>query len=246
VDQNQLTGAVRFHGYGEGGDYHEEAKGEDMGGHIYIEGMVTHYALTGDRRSLRSFERAGQALIRGGYGSGDTREQVLSIDERSLTRPGIALLAIYDLTRDPQCLNPVQQMVNGFNSCAGDMLNDMTGQDPFRTWWLYRGDFVNHVQELLVRYHIATGDSTTLKTLQETCDLTLRDNWDPELEALRGPDNQPFDRPWPKFPRKAIWWSVENAMQFAYLFRKPPLHPPSALVNPIYLITPSGLARSPG
>ena len=218
VDQNQLDGAIRFHGYRAGGDYHEEPKSPDMGGHIYVQGVVDHYLLTGDRRSLRSAERVGEYLTQH-YAAGDTREMVLSQDERSLVRPGIALLAVYDLTRERRYLEPVDRMVAGFNAAAGDMLTQMHGQDPFRTWWLYRGDFVNHVQELLMWHHIVTGNPATLESLRKTLDVTLRDHWDPEREGLRGPDNMYFDRPWTKFPGRAGNWLTENGVAFAYLAR---------------------------
>ena len=215
VDQDQLTGAVRFHGYRPRGEYHEEPRAYDMGGHIYIEGIVDHYALTGDRRSRRSFLRVGDYLQEAG--PKDPREAVLTTDERSLTRPALAMLAIYDLTRDPKYVGLPRRMVEGFNAAAGDLLTEMMGQDPFRTWWLHYGDFVNHVEELLVRYHQTTGDPATLPTLLKSLDLHLRNNWDFERHGIRRPDNMFFDRPLgPKFPAPADHWMGENAMHFAY------------------------------
>jgi len=148
---------------------------------------------------------------------------LLTEDERSTSKPAVALLNIYDLTRDRKYLDQAKEIVEGFNAIAGDVLKEFQGEPPFRTWWLYHGDFWYHVQDLLVRYHNATGDESTLATLMKTVDLHLRDSWDSEREGWCVFDNQPFVSLMRKLPgaepRIRGPYSTEFGLSFAYAAR---------------------------
>lgn len=156
VDQIHSTGELHFHGYTSGGDYHEENTPPDMGGHPYIGGIVNHYMLTGDRRSLRGLNAVAKALQ--SYGSAEflarhsrslsARKFVLTADGRSIARPGICLAAIYDLTKDPEHLAPVKRLVDAINDLAADVTNDLKDEGPFRMWWINHSEMSHHVREL--------------------------------------------------------------------------------------------------
>ncbi|MFH1742283.1 MAG: LamG-like jellyroll fold domain-containing protein, partial [bacterium] len=224
VDQVHPTGELHYHGYTSGGDYHEENVGCDMGGHPYIGGIINHYMLTGDRRSLRSIQRLAEALKN--YGQ-NARESVLTTDGRSLSRPGICLAAIYDLTRDPVHLEPVKRMVDAINDLTGDVTNELKGQPPFRMWWFNHSEMTYHIRELLVRYHAATGDENTFATLMQAVDIYLHDLWDSEHEAWRGwlgaphDYNMPYENPVARQGRSSYttngYAAAEKGWSFAYM-----------------------------
>ncbi len=225
VDQVHPTGELHFHGYTAGGDYHEEPVRVDMSGHPYIGGIVNHYMLTGDRRSLRGIRRLAGALR--GYGL-KARERVLTTDERSLARAGICLAAIYDLTRDPNHLAPVKRMADAINDLAGDVSNDLRGEPPFHMWWINPNEMCYHVRELLVRYHMATGDPRALATLRKALDLYIYNLWDSQKVAWRGMFGAPFDfnmqyeNAVPREPRRGTATELATAelgLPFAYLAR---------------------------
>lgn len=190
VDQIHYDGQLHYHGYTASGDYHEESKGCDMSGHPYIAGIVAHYMLTGDRRSLRGVELLAQALS--GRGE-DAREMALTRDGRSMSRWGICLAAIYDLTRNPEHLAPVKKMVDAINDLSGDVTNELAGQPPFRMWWINHSEMCYHVRELVMRYHAATGDPVTLATLEKALQLYIYELWDSQQNAWRGMFGAPFD-----------------------------------------------------
>ncbi len=224
VDQVHPSGKLHYHGYTSGGDYHEENVGCDMGGHPYIGGIVNHYLLTGDRRSLRGIQRLAHALA--DYGS-NARELILTTDGRSLSRAGVCLAAIYDLTRNPAHLEPVHKMVDTINHLSGDVTNDLRGESPFGMWWLNHSEMCYHVRELLVRYHVATGDERTLATLKMALDLYIHDLWDNQEEAWRGflgaphDFNMPYEQPVVREGRnmytKTGYAAAEIGFSFAYL-----------------------------
>jgi hypothetical protein len=223
VDQVHPTGELHFHGYTAGGDYHEEPVGVDMGGHPYIGGIVNHYMLTGDRRSLRGIHRLARALH--DYGR-DAREQILTTDERSLARAGICLAAIYDLTRDPNHLAPVKRVANAISDLSGNVTEALKGKAPFHMWWINHNEMCYHVRELLVRYHAATGDQRTLATLEEALDLYIHNLWDSQQVAWRGMFGAPFDfnmqyeNAVPREPRRGTATELATAelgMPFAYV-----------------------------
>ncbi len=226
VDQVHRTGELHYHGYTASGDYHEEPVGCDMGGHPYIAGVVNHYMLTGDRRSLRGIQRVAHALR--DYGR-DARARLLSTDGRSIARPGICLAAIHDLTHDPAHLAPAKRMVDAINDLAGDVTNDLAGEAPFRMWWFHYSEMCYHIRELLVRYHAATGDERTLATLNKIMDLYLRDLWDSQHEAWRGFLGAPHDfngvYQWPAVRKgrttytRSGYVAAEIGLPFAYLAR---------------------------
>ncbi|MEX2309310.1 MAG: LamG-like jellyroll fold domain-containing protein [Pirellulales bacterium] len=190
VDQKHPSGELCFHGYAGSGDYHEDPGPTDMDGHPYIAGIVNHYMLTGDRRSLRGITRLAKRLHR--YGT-DAKERLLTTDGRGLSRAGICLIAIYDLTRDPAHLAPVKRMVDSINDLSGNATDALRGEPPFALWQINHSEMCYHVRELLVRYHAATGDPRTLATLQEALDLYVHDLWDSQKMAWRGMFGAGFD-----------------------------------------------------
>lgn len=226
VDQTHPDGLLRYHGYDASGDYHEEGLSIDMGGHPYIGGIVNHFMLTGDRRSLRGIQRLARALEK--YGE-NAQELVMTTDGRSLSRAGICLAAIYDLTRDPKHLAPVKRMVDAINDLADCTPNELRGQPPYRMWWFNHSEMSYHIRELLVRYHAATGDARTLRILEKSLDTYIDDLWDSEHEAWRGwlgaphDFNMPYEHPVARKGRSMYtqtgYAAAEKGISFAYMAR---------------------------
>ncbi len=226
VDQTHPDGLMHYHGYDAGGDYHEECVPVDMNGHPYIGGIVNHYMLTGDRRSLRGIVRLAQALESCGE---NARHLVLTTDGRSLGRAGICLAAIYDLTHDPEHLKPAKKIIDAINDLFGDGIKELRGEPPYRMWWFNHSEMCYHIRELLVRYHAATGDPRTLQTLKQALDLYLDELWDSEHEAWRGflgaphDYNMPYENPVPRRGRdsytKSGYAAAEIGLPFAYMAR---------------------------
>lgn len=129
-------------------------------GHLWSEGMVEHYLLTGDRRSLQVAREMGRYLVRvagRGWGGGS---------ERSAGWPLIALTGIYAGTGEMRYLKAAEQIVR----------DAVRLQDPVRGVWsspiyeqpAYEGGttFMTHILcRGLLRYVEATGDSAAAQAI---------------------------------------------------------------------------------
>ncbi len=129
-------------------------------GHLWSEGMVEHYLLTGDRRSLQVAREMGRYLMgvaRKGWGGGS---------ERSAGWPLIALLGIWSGTGEDEYLRAAAQIVR----------DAVRLQDPVRGVWsspiyeqpAYEGGttFMTHILcRGLMRYVMSTGDRAAARAI---------------------------------------------------------------------------------
>ena len=122
-------------------------------GHLWSEGMVEHYLLTGDERSLRIARGLGDNCVRfveaGWSGS----------SERTAGWPMIALLGVYHATGDATYLDAAKRLVE----CVIDLQDDLRGVWSSKIYEqpAYEGGttfMVNILCRALMRYHVATGD----------------------------------------------------------------------------------------
>jgi len=128
-------------------------KGPNLG-HLWSEGMVEHYLLTGDERSLRIARGLGDNCVRfveaGWSGS----------SERTAGWPMIALLGVYHGTGDVVYLDAARRLVE----CVIDLQDDLRGVWSSKIYEqpAYEGGttfMVNILCRALMRYHVATDDT---------------------------------------------------------------------------------------
>lgn len=148
-------------------------------GHLWTEGMVEHYLLTGDRRSLQVARGMADYLVRlaeKGWQGGS---------ERTAGWPLIALMGVYNATGDERYVR-----------AATHIVSDAVGlQDPVRGVWssriyeqpAYEGGttfMANILARGLMRYVEATGDRGAALAI-------VRAAWWIAEEALTGPEDGP-------------------------------------------------------
>jgi DUF1680 family protein len=137
-------------------------------GHVWSEGIVEHYWLTGDRRSLEVAEKLGDFLIRL-VDRGSHRGA-----ERAAGWPLIALMGVYRATLKEKYLR-----------AAGKLVDDVVAwQDPVRGAWgtaiseqpAYEGGTTFMVVILsrgLIRYYEVTGDERVAHAVVRAADWVL-------------------------------------------------------------------------
>ena len=177
MDINQVTGEPRFHGYMNTADRHVEVFGMEWG-HIFVDGLVDHYLLTGDRRSLRAATRVADMCAE------KTVDPIglLRGSERNVGLPLLALLRVYELTR---CEKYIKSAVRLAEFIADFSLNSkkyLTRGTWWRTW-MHDSSQTALSCELLVamaRYVDLTGDERVKQAFIAAIDWYVEHTWDPE------------------------------------------------------------------
>ena len=127
-------------------------KGPNLG-HLWSEGVVEHYLLTGDERSLRIARGLGDYCVRfaeaGWSGS----------SERTAGWPMVALLGVYHGTGDATYVNAARKLAG----CVVAMQDDLRGVWSSKIYEqpAYEGGttfMANILCRALMRHHLATGD----------------------------------------------------------------------------------------
>jgi hypothetical protein len=174
-------------------------------GHVWSEGLVEHYWLTGDRRSLEVARELGDFLLRL-VEQGRHRGT-----ERDAGWPLIALLGIYHATLEEKYLRAAQRIVEEV----------IQRQDPLRGVWstpiyeqpAYEGGttfMVTILARALMRYYEATGDQRAAQAIVRAADWILD-------EALQSPPGQPPQAFYKQAPRCAQTGPLEaEAVAYAY------------------------------
>lgn len=174
-------------------------------GHVWSEGLVEHYWLTGDRRSLEAVGRLGDFLV------GLVKRGRHQGAERHAGWPLIALLGIYHATLEAKYLQAAKEIVE-------DVLQR---QDPLRGVWstaiyeqpAYEGGtpfMVTILARALMRYYEATGDERAAHAIVRAADWILD-------EALQTPPDEPPQVFYKQAPRCCQRGLLEpEAVAYAY------------------------------
>lgn len=177
MDIDQVTGQPRFHGYLDRADRHVEAWEMDWG-HIFVDGLVDHHVLTGDRRSLRAAVRVADLCAE------QTCEpmKLLQGSERDVGLPLLALVRVYELTRSTKYLKAAARLADFIANFSLHPKRYLTQGTWWRTWMHESSQFVL-AMELLVamgRYVDLTGDEQVRQAFIAASNWYLEHNWDPE------------------------------------------------------------------
>ena len=187
VDIDQVTGMPRFHGYQQTADRHVETFGMDWG-HIFVDGLVDHYLLTGDRRSLRAATRVADVCAR------DTADPIalLQGSERNVGLPLLALLRVYELTRREEYLAAAKRLADAVADFSFDPMKFLVHGTWWRTW-MHESSQTALACELLVamaRYVDLTGDERVCRAFVAAADWYVEHTWDPERKGGIGQWNR--------------------------------------------------------
>lgn len=177
MDIDQTTGEPRFHGYMSTADRHMETFGMEWG-HVFVDGLVDHYLLTGDRRSLRAATRVADVCAEG------TKNPVglLRGSERNVGLPLLALIRVYELTQCEKYAKAAARLaefIADFTLKPGKYLEKGTW---WRTW-MHESSQTALSCELLVamaRYVDMTGDERVKQAFVAAIDWYVEHTWDPE------------------------------------------------------------------
>jgi len=177
MDINQVTGAPRFHGYMNTADRHVEVFGMEWG-HIFADGLVDHYLLTGDRRSLRAAMRVADVCAE------KTMDPVglLRGSERNVGLPLLALLRVYELTRREKYVRAAARLAEFITDFTLEPSKYLKKGTWWRTW-MHESSQTALSCELLVamaRYVDLTGDEKVKQAFVAAIDWYVEHTWDPE------------------------------------------------------------------
>jgi len=177
MDINQVTGEPRFHGYMNTADRHVEVFGMEWG-HIFVDGLVDHYLLTGDRRSLRAATRVADVCAEG------TKNPVglLRGSERNVGLPLLALLRVYELTRYEKYIKAADRLAEFIADFTLEPKKYLEKGTWWRTW-MHESSQTALSCELLVamaRYVDLTGDEKVKRAFVAAINWYVEHTWDPE------------------------------------------------------------------
>ncbi|MGQ9454723.1 MAG: RIFT barrel domain-containing protein [Armatimonadota bacterium] len=159
--------------------------------HIFTQGMVYHYFLTGDPWVRETLDRIGDNLAKLVE---DSRFPFAgrACEAREYGWPMLALCAIYEMDWQTRYLDAVRRLVDQV----------LTLQDPVHGGWLRRSGygscdcpgakhegeatFLNAIRiNALCRYYELTGDARVLDPIKRDIDHLIEDRWDEDKRAWR-------------------------------------------------------------
>ena len=187
VDIDQVTGEPRFHGYLETADRHVEAFGMEWG-HVFAEGLVDHYLLTGDRRSLRAATRVAEVCARKTADS----MGLLQGSERNVGLPLLALVRVYELKGCDAYLRAAERLASFIADFSLDPKKYLMQGTWWRTW-MHESSQTALSCELLVamaRYVDLSGDERVRRAFVAAIDWYIEHTWDPERMGSIGQWNR--------------------------------------------------------
>jgi len=125
-----------------------------IGGHGWFVGLVDHYLLTGDQRSLEIAKMCGEHILSREQHVGWGRDNWRNVD----------LMALYRATGDERCLRHVRQAIEGLYNQREKVIEGLKNQkeslmSPYYT-----------ILQFVRRYHRCTGDPQVAKMYMEMID----------------------------------------------------------------------------
>ena len=187
VDVNQVTGEPRFHGYSDACETHRECTTGLEWGHIFADGLVDFYYLTGDPRALDVARRLGDVATRIGAGEGFApRRSVFCNAERNLGWPLLTLMRVYEATREEKYLQAAGKVVAYLQHFARDPEAEFQHGAWWRTWMMdgCKPFMVGVLYEGLDKHHELTGDKETRAAILKSLDWMAENMWNPERECF--------------------------------------------------------------
>ena len=189
VDIDNVTGHMAFHGYPPLCERHEERvlTGIPELGHIFLDGPMDHYLLTGDRRAMSVARRT--AVI-SGEAAGDPEDgelgprYMIKSCSRTLGWPLIALARAYEVTGDGECLAVIGRIVNYLDRFTRDPWKEYAEGGK---WWrtlMHDGCkpfMVGLVLEGMCGFHRVSGDELTLDVARRITDWLIANMWNESL-----------------------------------------------------------------
>jgi hypothetical protein len=185
------VGGVYHHAIGHTGGYYSVTPIPGQGiapgiltvDHVYTEGHLAYYFLTGDRYSMETARK-----IAGRYGTWDTRNYDF-FDSRVAGWHLLLTTAVYKATLDPFYLNAAKIIIER-------VLERQTPNGGWDRWPICaHADEPPHAGELsymvgvlltgMTRYHEVTGDARVAASVTRGVRYLMNDAWVPELRGFR-------------------------------------------------------------
>lgn len=195
VDMHCANGGMFFHGYRDSAEeHHEHRGGPGEWGHVWADGMLDYYYLTGDITALEAAKKLGDFCLRGFEGEGYAPvRRIFAGCERAVGWPLITLASLAEATEDSVYLNKCQQMVdylkNFVNNPDAEMEVSPAGYGRGHWWRIMMQDgckpfMVGILYEGLKRYHRLTNDETCVEVFQKSLDWLIDKMWYPMRGAF--------------------------------------------------------------
>ena len=193
VDTHCETGGMFFHGYSGNAENHQAYRGSPgEWGHVWADGMLDYYYLTGDVTTLESAKMLGDFCLRGFAGEGHQPvRRIFAGCERAVGWPMITLASLAEATGEQIYLDKAQQMVDYLKHYVDDPDGEMEispGGPQSGHWWRIlmqdgcKPFMVGVLYEGLKRYHQLTKDEKCVEVFQKSLDWLIDKMWYP----LRG------------------------------------------------------------
>lgn len=151
--------------------------------HVFTEGLVDYYCMTGRRDALEGAIAMAECMVRWVEG----RWEIITNDARERGWPLIALMSVYEVTGDERFLAASRKIVEDYLS--------LCEKEDVLDWRVGRGVGFDIAIALmgLKRYHRATGDPRVAKRFIEIVDYNLAVRYHPEgTQTLGGQVGQLF------------------------------------------------------
>jgi len=143
-------------------------------GHMWVEGLLEHYFLTGDLRSLEVAREVGEFLK-----STPSIYELETKQCREIGWPIICLVELYEATGDMSCFNAASQLVERALEHQYPEGYWATFQlDPSGLWCYSAKPFMMGILlEGLIRYHMLTKDPKVAKSIVKACYWLVDEAW---------------------------------------------------------------------
>ena len=185
--------------------------------HTWNRGLLLHWALTGDPRSLDAAEQNGRAYRRFFYGQHKLGEKE-KLPWRQFRVPGWAIenwLALYEYTGKPEYLDWANEI---FDKSLLAMEQENGGIGHILPDGRQDGQFTAYIVEPVCRLHHYTGRDEIIGFLQRVLD------WQREAGTVGGKERDGLYRPifwraeWPTGPEPEQESRYERSQDFGWLF----------------------------
>jgi len=190
VDTHCSNGGMFFHGYSGGAEDHKSHRGgPGEWGHVWADGMLDYYFLTGDVTALESAKMLADYCLRGFAGEGhEPIRRIFAGCERAVGWPLITLASLAEATGEEKYLQKSRQMVDYLVHFVNDPDAEMEVAPGRGHWWRIlmqdgcKPFMVGVLYEGLKRYHQLTKDENCIEVFKKSLDWMIDKMWYP----LRG------------------------------------------------------------
>jgi len=187
VDTHCSNGGMFFHGYSGGAEDHMAHRG-GVGewGHVWADGMLDCYFLTGDVTALESAKMLGDYCLRGFSGEGhEPIRRIFAGCERAVGWPLITLASLAEATGEEKYLQKSRQMVDYLVHFVNAPDAEMEVAPGRGHWWRIlmqdgcKPFMVGVLYEGLKRYHQLTKDENVIEVFRKSLDWMIDKMWYP-------------------------------------------------------------------